>query len=85
MNSRPSLSDAGQAYVAAYNAHYTAHDLPMALQLYRELLALHPDAPEANYSRMQVQNIVHVVVPKKELFDAQVDLVLANFERNIWN
>jgi hypothetical protein len=33
MNNRTSLTEAGQAYAAAYNAYYTAHDLPLALQL----------------------------------------------------
>ena len=82
MKNKSSLTDAGQAYAAAYNAHYTAHDFPLALQLYRKLLASHPDAPEADYSRMQVQNIVNAVVPKQELFDAQIDLVLARFEHD---
>ena len=82
MNNRTSLTEASQAYAAAYNAHYTAHDLPLALQLYRKLLASHPDAPEADYSRMQVQNIVNAVVPKQELFDSQIDLVLTHFEHD---
>ena len=63
MKNKSSLTEAGQAYAVAYNAHYTLHDLPLALQLYRKLLASHPDAPEADYSRMQVQNIVNAVVP----------------------
>ena len=83
MNNRTSLTEAGQAYAAAYNAHYTAHDLPLALQLYRKVLASNPYAPEADYSRMQVQNIVNAVVPKPELFDAQIDLVLAHFEHDL--
>lgn len=83
MNNRTSLTEAGQAYAAAYNAHYTAHDLALALQLYRKLLASHPGALEADHSRMQVQNIVHAVVPKPELFDAQIDLVLSHFEHEL--
>jgi hypothetical protein len=62
---------------------YTAHDFPLALQLYRKLLASHSDTPEANYSRMQVQNIVNAVVPKQELFDAQIDLGLTHFEHDL--
>ena len=83
MKDKSSLTEAGQAYAAAYNAHYTAHDLPLALKLYRNLLTSHPDAAEADYSRMQVQNIVNAVVPKQELFDAQIDLVLTHFEHDL--
>ena len=82
MKNKSSLTEAGEAYAAAYSAHYTAHDLPLALQLYRKLLDSHPDAQEADYSRMQVQNIVNAVVPKQELFNAQIDLVLARFEHD---
>ncbi len=82
MKNESSLTEAGQAYAAAYNAHYTAHDLPCALQLYRKLLASYPDAQEADFSRMQLQNIVNAIVPKQELFDATIDLVLAHFEHD---
>ena len=82
MNNKTSLTEAGHAYAAAYKAHYTAHDLPLALQLYRKLLASHPDVPEAEYSRVQVQNIVHAVVAKQELMNAQMELVLAHFARD---
>ena len=82
MKNESSLTEAGQAYAAAYNAHYTAHDLPLALQLYMKLLASHPDAQEADFSRMQVQNIVNAIVPKQELLDAQIDLVLAHSEHD---
>jgi hypothetical protein len=37
-------------------------------------------APEAGYSRTQVQNIVNAVVPKQELLDAQMELALARLE-----
>ena len=82
MKNKSALTEAGQAYAAAYNAHYTAHDLPLALQLYKKLLASHPNAQEADYSRMQVQNIVNAVVPKQELLDAQMELVFAHFEHD---
>jgi hypothetical protein len=82
MKNKSVITEAAQAYAAAYNSHYTGHDLPLALQLYRKLVAFHPDAPEADYSRLQIQNIVHAVVPKQELFDAQVALVLAHLERD---
>ena len=82
MRNENELTDAGREYAVAYAAHYTGHDLPLALQLYKKLLASHPNAQEADYSRMQVQNIVNAVVPKQELLDAQMELVLAHFEHD---
>ena len=69
------------AYRAAYAAHYTGRDLPMALQLYRQVVASHPNALEAGYSRSQVENIVKAVVPTEEILDAQMKLALAHFQR----
>jgi hypothetical protein len=76
------LTEAGRQYAAAYAAHYTGRDLPVALQLYKKLLASHPSTQEAGYSQTQVQNIVNAVVPKQELLDAQIELALAHFERD---
>ena len=73
-------TEAGREYAAAYAAHYKGHDLLMALQLYRKVMASHPGAKEADYSRMQVTNIVNTVVPKQELLDAQMELALAHLE-----
>ena len=81
MRNETEPTEASQQYTAAYAAHYIGHDLPLALQLYRKLMASHPSAREAEYSRMQVQNIVNAVVPKQELLDAQMGLVLVHFER----
>jgi len=80
MRNETELAEAGRQYAAAYAAHYTGRDLPVALQLYRKVMSSHPGAQEADYSRMQVQNIVNAVVPKQELLDAQVELALAHFE-----
>ena len=74
------LTEAGQQYAAAYAAHYKARDLPRALRLYVKVMASHPDAQEAGYSRAQVQNIINTVVPKQELLDAQVELAIAHLE-----
>jgi hypothetical protein len=82
MRNETELTEAGREYAAAYAAHYTGHDLPLALQLYVKLLASHPNAQEADYSRMQVQNIVNAIVPKQQLLDAQMKLVLAHFEHD---
>lgn len=72
-------TEVGRQYAAAYAAHYTERDLPGALRLYVNLIASHPDEQEADFSRAQVQNIVNAVVPKQELFDAQVNLAAAHF------
>ena len=82
MRNNNELTEAGREYATAYDAHYTGHDLPLALQLYKKLLAAHPNAQEAGYSRMQVQNIVNAVVPKQELLDVQMELVLAHVEHD---
>ena len=82
MSNENELTDAVREYAAAYAAHYTEHDLPLALQLYKKLLAPHPNTQKADYSRMQVQNIVSAVVPKQELLDAQMELVFAHFEHD---
>jgi hypothetical protein len=74
-------TQAGKQYAAAYATHYTTKDLHEALELYRDVMAAHPNTQEAEYSRSQILNIVNAVVPKQELFDAQVDLALAHFER----
>lgn len=65
------------SYAAAYAAHYSERNLATALRLYMELIASRPNAPEAEYSRAQIQNIVHAVVPAQELLDAQIGLALA--------
>ena len=67
-------------YAAAYAAHYTQRDLPTALQLYRKVVTSYPGAQEADYARSQIQNIVNIVVPKRELLDAQIALAVAHFE-----
>ena len=72
-------TEVARQYAAAYAAHYTERNLPGALRLYVNVIASHPDEQEANYSRVQVQNIVNTVVPRQELFDAQVNLAAAHF------
>jgi hypothetical protein len=81
MRNETEPTEASQQYTAAYAAHYTGRDLPLALRLYKTLMAAHPSTREADYSRMQVQNIVNAVVPNQELLDAQMELVRVHFER----
>ncbi len=80
MRKETGLTEAGQQYAAAHTAHYTKKALHEALDLYKGVMAAHSNTQEAEYSRSQIQNIVNAVVPKQELFDAQVDLALAHFE-----
>lgn len=71
-------TEASQHYAAAHAAHYNTKDLREALDLYKSILSAHPDTQEAGFSRSQILNIAHLVVPKKELFDALVNLALAH-------
>jgi hypothetical protein len=82
MRNETEHTEAGRQYAAAYAAHYARHDLPLAFRLYKKLMGSHPSTQEANYARMQVQNIVNAVVPKQELLDAQMELVRAHFEHD---
>ena len=74
-------TDADREYRAAYAAHYTGRDLPGALQLYMQVVASHPSAQAAGYSRSQVENIVKAVVPTQEILHAHLRLAVAHFER----
>ena len=82
MRTESALTEACRRYAAAYAAQYAQHGWPLAFRLYRELLASHPKDPQADYSRMQIQNIAIAVVPKQTLLDAQMELVLARFEQD---
>lgn len=78
MRNETGLTEAGQHYAAAYAAHYTTKDLRGAIELYQGVMAAYPNTQEAEYSRSQIENIVKVVVPKQDVLDAQVKLVLAH-------
>ena len=73
---------AGRRYAEAHAAHYTRRNLEEALGLYRAIISEHPRKREAGYSRAQIKNIIEAVVPAKELFDAEVDMAVACFERD---
>jgi hypothetical protein len=75
------LTEAGHKYQAAYSAHYTDRDLPLALTRYQNLMKTHPDTQEAKYSRTQIQNILNAVVPKQDLLNAQMELANAQFKQ----
>ena len=80
MRNDTGLTEAAQQYAAAHAAHYTTKNLHRALELYRGIMAVHPNTQEAEYSRTQIQNIAKDVVPKQELLDSQVELTLAHLE-----
>ena len=79
MHNETGLTEASRQYAAAHAAHYETKDLREALELYRGIVAAHPDAQEARYSRSQIQNIIKEVVPEQELFEAQVGMAMAHF------
>jgi hypothetical protein len=72
-------TEASQQYAAAYTAHYETKNLREALELYKGILATHPDTQEAGYSRSQILNIVKEVAPERELFEAQMGVAMAHF------
>ena len=78
-NKTQALTKAGQDYAAAYTAHYETKNLKEAFELYRSVIAAYPESQEAVYSQKQIENIVAALVPKQELFDAQVNMALARF------
>lgn len=82
MRNETKQTEAAHEYAKAYATQYSERDLPLALQQYNQLMASHPSDPEADYSRMQVQNIVNAVVPKQELLAAQIELVRLHFDRD---
>lgn len=80
MKPKTEVTNAGQQYAAAYAAHYSDRNVPLALQLYGELVDSYPSTAEAEYSRMQVHNIVNAVVPKQTMQDAEMALALSHVE-----
>lgn len=83
MRNETGVTEAARQYAAAHRRHYETKDLREALELYEGIMVGHPDTQEAGYSLSQIQNIVNAVVPKQELFDAQVDLASARLEHGI--
>ena len=77
MRNETALTVTGKQYAEAHAAHYTTKDLHEALDLYKGVMAAHPNTKEAEYSQTQIENIVKSVVPKQRLLDAQAELTLA--------
>ena len=81
MRKEPEPTELAERYADAHRTHYGEKNPRRAIELYTAIIAAHPESAEADYSRTQLQNIVHQVVPKEELFDAQVALAVACFDR----
>lgn len=80
MRNNAELTEATRQYTEAYSAHYTTRNLPLAMQLYQQVITSHPSDRVAEYSRDQIQNIVKAVIPKQNILDAQIDLALSHFQ-----
>jgi hypothetical protein len=83
MGTETVITKASKQYAAAHEAHYKTKNLHEALELYKDITAVHPNTPEADYSLSQIQNIVKSVVPKQELLAAHLDLALAHLEPEV--
>ncbi len=70
------VTAAAEHYAKAHAAHYADGHLVAAVRAYEQIIASHPGAPEAEYSREQVRNIVRAVVPAADVLAAHMDLVL---------
>ena len=81
MENKTILTEAGQQYATAYDAHYTSKNMQKAFNLYGRVISEYPNAPEASYSRSQIQNIVNAAVPKQKTADTLAKLALAHFEQ----
>ena len=82
MRSEDIVPDApGQQYLAAHAAHYVSKDLRAALELYQSIVAQYPESQEAGYSRSQIGNNVHAVVPEQTLVETELHLALDHLER----
>ena len=75
MNPETNSSAAACLYAAAYAAQYEQRNLPLAMQLYQDLLSTHPNALEADYSRMQLHSMFTQTVPQRIRVDAEIALL----------
>ena len=80
MKKDKAMTEIGQQYATAHDAHYKTKNLRQALGLYQSLVAAHPDTHEAEYSRAQIHNIAKNTVPKQELLDAQINMAVDHLE-----
>ena len=80
MRNHESPTAAQRRYAQGLAARYADDDLPGAPHGYGEVIASHPDSPEAGYSRTRILAIVNRVVPAEELQASHTALVLRRLQ-----
>jgi hypothetical protein len=73
---------ASETYARAHAVHYEDKNLGAALDLYVDIMSSQANAPEAEYARAQVMNIVNKVVSKDALLIAQIQLARSCLEHD---
>lgn len=81
-NRHPICTASARHYAEAYATHYTRRDLLGAPQAYDQVIELHPNPPEAGYSRSQMRNILNLVVPAEEPIASQVALAVDSWSES---
>jgi len=79
-NDKP--TEASKHYAAAYEVHYEKKDLREAFEHYKRIIKMHQNTPEAQYAQSQINNIINNVVPKQDIFDAQVNLLSSHLDKH---
>lgn len=82
MKNETPTTEATLRYSAAHRAHYTAKDLHRALELYKRVIAAHPETREALWSHKQIQHIVRTVVPRQENLDGPKEPIGRHLEQD---
>lgn len=82
MQNNDESTEVSTKYAAAYTAHYEEQNLRDAFERYRHIIATHQNTQEAGYAQAQINNIINSVVPKKDRFDAQVNLLLSHLDKH---
>jgi hypothetical protein len=83
MTNQIESSDSFKQYVIAYTAHYNNKKLQKALELYQLVISKYPGTKKAEYSRQQILDIIHGVVPNPKLTDTQVTRATKHFKQDV--
>lgn len=75
-------TEANIKYAAAYTVHYEEKNLREAFERYRHIVTVYKDTQEARYAQTQIHNIINNLVPQKDIFDAQVNLLLSHLHKH---
>lgn len=76
-------TEADWRYDEAYSAHTDVMDLTLALILYRGVIDVFPNTPQAESARLQLLKIVDAVVPTTEILDTLQNLAITRLEANV--